>query len=292
MGWKDEKVLEGRSGDAEAAKIGMEPDIQPATVAEMRVLLNELKDAIFAKIEDETGKISKRLDMLAAEMAKNDKQFNFLKSEVDQMGKQVKLIQEEHEVKFDDHEKRLISLEDQTRRSSLRLRNLVEKKGEDLRRILPGWFKELVPTLEIGEEEVERVHRVGGYRGGPTPRDVLLKFSNYFKKEQLMRELRSLGELKFQGVPVQVYNDLCQQTLEWRRSVKPITAELKKRAISYAWGYPVFLRFSYKEKFYKVFSLQQGLELLESLGLGPRDDVSDGSKEEDGEERGAVGGGM
>ncbi|XP_062995510.1 uncharacterized protein LOC134407563 isoform X1 [Elgaria multicarinata webbii] len=274
MGWKDEKVLEGRSGDAEVeeeAELVEEEEAEPyLNLEEFKQILISNNEVLFEGLDRIHEEFINSLDDIINSMAKTEKDVKEVKTEVNQLSKQVDQHEQQlsdHNITFDFHEKRLIQLKDQNRRANIRIKNFPEMQGEDVRKIILRWFKELIPDFLITEMDVYRVHRVAGNRFRATPRDILVKFGNYYKKEQLMKKLRPLVMLKFQDSSVQIYNDLCQQTINWRRSVKPIIAKLKRVGVAYSWGYPVFLRFMRDGKQQRVTSLEQGLELLRSLGM-------------------------
>ncbi|XP_062998931.1 uncharacterized protein LOC134409871 isoform X1 [Elgaria multicarinata webbii] len=237
-------------------------------------VLEELKKLIL----DSTATLSKKMDVneknaaarmgvLADKIAQNDRDIKKLDVEVKALVKKQDVFEKSCEVKFQDQDLKLIQLQDQDRRCNVRIKQFVEEPAEELRKIVLKWFNDMMPDLDIKDCDIERIHRVGGanYRG--STRDILVRFGSYYKKEQVMKKLRSMIMIKYKGKAVQVFNDLCQQTLQWRRSVKQITETLTRNTVRYSWGYPVFLKFSYAGGQHRVTSLEQGKELLKSLGL-------------------------
>uniref|UniRef100_R4GCM2 L1 transposable element RRM domain-containing protein n=1 Tax=Anolis carolinensis TaxID=28377 RepID=R4GCM2_ANOCA len=157
---------------------------------------------------------------------------------------------------------RVINLMDRDRRMNIRIRNFPEINGENpgiLKREMIKWIKEISQT-DCEESWFERIHRVGYKKNTPFPRDILVRFGNFYYKDKIMKVLRGqVSPLKYQGTLIQIFPDLCPETLAWRKSIKRVTTILQSQKIPYSWGYPVHLRFRWRSNNYKITSLDQGL---------------------------------
>uniref|UniRef100_A0A803TTF1 L1 transposable element RRM domain-containing protein n=1 Tax=Anolis carolinensis TaxID=28377 RepID=A0A803TTF1_ANOCA len=101
-------------------------------------------------------------------------------------------------------------------RMNIRIRNLPEINGENpgiLKREMIKWIKEISQT-DCEESWFERIHRVGYKTNTPFPRDILVRFGNFYYKDKIMKVLRGqVSQLKYQGTLIQIFPDLCPETL-------------------------------------------------------------------------------
>lgn len=65
-------------------------------------------------------------------------------------------------------------------------------------------------------------------------------------KEQLMAEAREKRSLNFQGHTHQIFADLSPLTITKCRALKPLLQVLQQQQISYQWGFPFSVKFTYK----------------------------------------------
>ncbi|XP_062978233.1 E3 ubiquitin-protein ligase TRIM41-like isoform X1 [Elgaria multicarinata webbii] len=275
------------SGSDESVKMAERFGTAPTssvTMDELKKLILETKAALSKQIADNEKKAEARMGALADRLAQNERELKEVGVEVKALANKQEVFEKTSEVKSKDQDLQLIRLQDELRRCNVRIKQFVEEPGEDLRKIVLKWFNDMMPGLDLNDSDLERIHRVGGAKYKGSSRNLLVKFGSYYKKELVMKKLRAMAVIKYKGKAVQVFNDLCQQTLQWRRSVKQITETLTKNAVRYGWGYPVFLKFSYAGSDYRVTSLEQGRELLKRLGLMKNGSVGAG------EENGAVAG--
>lgn len=56
-----------------------------------------------------------------------------------------------------------------------------------------------------------------------------------------MRKVREAATLEFDGVTLSFFPDLARETLERRRTLKPLTEKLCEASINYSWEFPAAL---------------------------------------------------
>ncbi|KAK9395680.1 L1TD1: LINE-1 type transposase domain-containing protein 1, partial [Crotalus adamanteus] len=160
---------------------------------------------------------------------------------------------------------------DHQHRSNLCIRGYLEKSEENEAKLIQAvldWATSILPDVPFTRYDIDAIHRVGPKRlGRKLPRDIVVQLWSYAKKEQLMRKLRNMSSVMFGGHQIQVFPDLCNETLQWRREMHQVCQILKKNNINYSWGYPVLLRFSYGGRFYRVETNEEALEKLRELGI-------------------------
>ena len=181
-----------------------------------------------------------------------EKELTSAQSKIQQNELQVK----QHDIKFEQIEKDLIDIRDRQRRQNVRVRFWPEMPNESpkkLRDNMLKWLRGISQDIEWKSEDIERIHRVSFRKQSKSTRDIIMRIANQYKKETLMRIAReSPGQLKMEGTSIQLFNDLCPQTIEWRKSMKLCTSKLRDAGIRYSWGYPVCLKFQWKRKWHKI----------------------------------------
>ncbi|CAH2284610.1 Hypothetical predicted protein [Pelobates cultripes] len=69
-------------------------------------------------------------------------------------------------------------------------------------------------------------------------RDVIVRFQNGPDRQAFLMSLWNKSPYDFEGHTLTFYPDLSRATLEWRRSLKPLTTELVRHNIPYKWSSP------------------------------------------------------
>lgn len=129
-------------------------------------------------------------------------------------------------------------------------------------------MKDLLPDISPHQMEIDRVHRaLTAPRPDGLPRDILVKPHFYRIKEKIMKEPRTRGDLTMLGHTIQLFGDISQVTIQKRRSLKPLLANLINRQIKYCWSFPFRLSFTYKGESHFFTNFQSGEEFLLDLGL-------------------------
>lgn len=128
-------------------------------------------------------------------------------------------------------------------RGNLRLRGIPEAIT-DLTSTAMSLFQELVPGLPIDRLEFDRIHRtLGSKKADGPPRYIVIKFTCYCTKEDLLRVARDKPDLVFQGNRYHIFADLSQSTIMKRRQMKQYTSALLAHQIRYRWGFLFKLSF-------------------------------------------------
>ncbi|CAH2327899.1 Hypothetical predicted protein [Pelobates cultripes] len=189
-----------------------------STLKELRRDVQELEDRmthVEQKMEDQTA-------------AHND-----VADQVQHMQQQLEYTQ-----------RKVMDLEDRSRRQNLRLRGIPEEvKQPDLHAFLIGYFKELAPDLPAEVLLLDRYHRVQKPTFLPqdTPRDVLTHLHYFLVKEALLQATRGGRDLPQKYKHIKLFTDLSAATLQKRKEFKDVTEALRQNNVQYRWGYPIRL---------------------------------------------------
>ncbi|KAJ7329220.1 hypothetical protein JRQ81_015394 [Phrynocephalus forsythii] len=130
-----------------------------------------------------------------------------------------------------------------------------------------AWLNSILPQHHLVEADIERVNFIGNAKGGVS-RPILIRFTSYAIKEQLLSTIRASPELlKRDDRIVQVYQDISRESFEWRKTMKPVTSALRKHNYKYNWGFPIFLKVWKGPTLHKMYSLEEGEQLLKAWNI-------------------------
>ncbi|KAJ7303172.1 hypothetical protein JRQ81_012105, partial [Phrynocephalus forsythii] len=198
------------------------------------------------------------------------KNFDQRVTQVEKLAKQNEDVIQKQQKGLEEINKKVIYLEDSSRRSNIKIMNFALKKRDNLKEEVISWINTIMKSQFVREEDVERVHFLGSPQIQHRP--IILKFLNYAKKEEFMRVIRSKPELlSYNGTSVQVYQDLSYATSQWRKKMQPVTAVLIKNNLKYSWGFPVFIKIWKDGILHKIYSPEEGEHLLAAWGLSQED---------------------
>ncbi|KAJ7320134.1 hypothetical protein JRQ81_019645 [Phrynocephalus forsythii] len=234
---------------------------------EHKEAIRQLQKTLMGAIGELKGIIQKneqKLEQQISDLKEDNKSFKELvTNQMKEMDIKVDRVQEqarmntkriyEQEKQTKKLDKKTVYLEDHSRWQNLRLRGIPKNlsEGKELTEIILQWVQKVLPEIQWTWFDLERCHRVGRRNLKGPPRDILICFFNFRKKQELMNVLRLKPELlKIQDTAIQAFNDLSEQTIAWRREMKLITTILDK-SIKYSWGYPVFIVIYYKDQVYR-----------------------------------------
>lgn len=162
---------------------------------------------------------------------------------------------------------KLEDYENHARRSNLHIRGIPETIT-DLNSTITALFQELIPGIPLERLEMDRVHRaLMPKKTDGHPRDIIAKFHFYRTKEQLLTAAREKEALTFQGHNYQLFSDLSQLTISKRHAMKPLLMELQRHKITYQWGFPFSIRFSYQGSRHTCSSPKELQKALQDLHL-------------------------
>ena len=124
------------------------------------------------------------------------------------------------------------------------------------------WINSIMNSQHVAEEDIEIIHFVGNPRN-KRPRRIILKFFKYAKKEQFLEVTKEKPELLvYRSNSIQVYQDLSNESIQRRKTMNPITSILIKNGQRYNWGHPVFLKIWKNGVLFRIFSFEEGKDLL------------------------------
>ncbi|CAH2304902.1 Hypothetical predicted protein [Pelobates cultripes] len=69
---------------------------------------------------------------------------------------------------------------------------------------------------------------------------------------------------------IKIFADLSADTLQFRKSMAPITSTLREHNLNYRWGFPAKLLISHQGAIHAIMTLQQGAQKLGDWGLPNR----------------------
>ncbi|KAJ7345185.1 hypothetical protein JRQ81_001135 [Phrynocephalus forsythii] len=213
--------------------------------------------------------LSQEIQKVQAEVSKNRTELKKLADEV----KHVQILATKnkkdiatHEEEIDSLQRKLIYMEDYSRRSNLKLINFELQDKREMKKEILAWFNSSLPQ-QLVERAIERVHYIGNAKGGVS-RPILIRFTSYAIKEQLMSTIRAKPELlKRDARIVQVYQDISRESFEWRKTMKPVTSALRKHNFKYNWGFPIFLKVWKGSTLHTIYSLEEGEQLLKAWNI-------------------------
>uniref|UniRef100_A0A8D2IUB1 Uncharacterized protein n=1 Tax=Varanus komodoensis TaxID=61221 RepID=A0A8D2IUB1_VARKO len=150
-------------------------------------------------------------------------------------------------IKIDQVSKSGIEIQDRQQRPNLCLTGYPEDGNENDKLIQSYWIglnpffqmsylqhMILMQCIELAHEELEEKHQ------------------------------ENMTSIMIEGYQIQVFPDLCTETLQWRRYMFQDCQILKKNTIIYSWGFPIFGGFSYNGKYYSVDTKE---EVLKRTGM-------------------------
>ncbi|CAH2291907.1 Hypothetical predicted protein [Pelobates cultripes] len=112
-------------------------------------------------------------------------------------------------------------------------------------------------------------HRITGPATGiqrPT-RDIILRFQQGQDRTAFMAAVRHITPLRFEDHDLTFYPDLSKATMEWRRSLRPLTQALAASKTPYKWGSPRCLLITRETGIVKVREASEIPSILLQMGV-------------------------
>lgn len=122
------------------------------------------------------------------------------------------------------------------RRKNLRIRGLPESSQTgNVTDIIRKIFNPILEKEESNPIKIERVHKLRRPQGLLTesPRDIIVRFENWEEKKQIWKNLRGKPPIEYEEKTIQIFQDLSQETLRRRRTLKPLLKILQDQEIQY-----------------------------------------------------------
>lgn len=167
---------------------------------------------------------------------------------------------------------RLLDLENSHRFKNLKFRAIPEKAEDntELTCFMASWLATEL-ALENGVAPmIERAYRQGSRtnrKNNTNPRDIVVRFADERTRNKILKEANSRGSLTYQRTNISVFPDLSAETLQRRRELKPITANLREAKIPYRWISHYRLSVLHSGKAIQATDMASGCELLARIGI-------------------------
>ncbi|CAH2292842.1 Hypothetical predicted protein [Pelobates cultripes] len=119
---------------------------------------------------------------------------------------------------------RVDALDDYHKCKNLKLRGIAETvEDEELPHFVRRLLTTLLPQRQVKSLPIESCHQLPTLNKTPAgvPRDVLICFSSFRDKKQVLETLRTQSAIQFETSSLTALQDLCQSTLEWSQAYMP-----------------------------------------------------------------------
>lgn len=161
--------------------------------------------------------------------------------------------------------KKMADAEDRNRRNNLKVRGIPESiQQSDLAKYMRDLILHFLPECDKQHLILDRTHRLPKPKGIPEhlPRDVITRVHFFHIKEDFLKAIRMQQPLPNPYSKIQVFPDLSQATLQWRKQLLHVTLALRQQSIQYRWGFPQKLLVHRDGQLFVLHSVKEGEELL------------------------------
>lgn len=154
---------------------------------------------------------------------------------------------------------------------NLKFRGLQEKieDGTGLYTFMTRWLAGVLKLKDRGPLFLTQAYRVGRLNvpNRPMPRDVIVTFVDVCTKNKVLDMARDTGYVLYKDECIHVYKDLAPEALAKKGEFKEILAILRDMNIWHRWASPIKLQLFYKGKTHFIKMEEEGLDLLQALGV-------------------------
>lgn len=212
-------------------RVEQQNTVQLPTKTDMERMFAALENSLkteMAVIHKDMGHMLERVEKVEKKTDFHAKMIKELKGEI----KTLKLEHKEQAYRAEDQENR-------DRRKNLRIRGLPEpSQTENLKEVIGRVFNPIILKEESNEIKIERVHRIRRPQGMSIdiPRDIIVRFESWEVKNHIWRNLKGKSPITFEGKEIQIFQDLSQETLRRRRTLKPLLKILQEQEIQLQLG--------------------------------------------------------
>ncbi|CAH2224107.1 Hypothetical predicted protein [Pelobates cultripes] len=137
---------------------------------------------------------------------------------------------------------------------------------------IPHLFQRFLTQLFSAKQA--KLMTVGGCYRLPAPpasagvhRDVIIRFQNGPDKQAFMTAIRNKSPYSFEEHQLAFFPDLSRATLDWTRTLRPLTLELTIHKVPYRWGAPRSLLILHESGTLKVLEASDIPSTLQKIGL-------------------------
>lgn len=223
----------------------------PATDSSDPTLKDVMKTltAIQASLEQKMDTISIEVNLIRADLSKNNEKVCQLEVNTASLQDDVATLQKEvHDLKQNQatQERKLDEYEGRMRRKNIRLLGVPEKsEGQTPERFVEELIRKHLKPDDLSDFfVVERAHRMpsGRWRPGMQPRPMIAKILNYRDRDAILRQARESAALRYDNATISIFLDFTQMVQKQRRNFQSIKRTLRDKGVKYAMLYPAKLR--------------------------------------------------
>lgn len=143
--------------------------------------------------------------------------------------------------------RKLIDLENRSRRSNIKITGLPEKaeKGNPTQ-FVAEFLPQLLGTSNFpGGLKLDRAHRIGAQPPSARPRTMIVKIHHFPEKEKILKLARLQSPLSLNGVRISIYPFFSPEVSEQRRAFDGAKKKLRDAGIKHGLLFPARLIFSH-----------------------------------------------
>lgn len=221
-------------------------DLQEKKLLEgMKEACNSMSDNLKSFLRVELNDIKRKISDLKRDMQDVNQKIHHLESKNVETDKVVKGLKEQNR----EMQASITTLECKALENCVRLRGVVEEKGEDIVETITGLFaKYLGKRSEDVAANLDSVYKVNSnfVTQNKLPRDVVAQFPAKKMKEEIITKSYK-NPLELEGQSIRILRELPRKAIESRKTFKPLTEKLKKLKIRFRWKIPVGVSFFFKK---------------------------------------------
>ncbi|CAH2295715.1 Hypothetical predicted protein [Pelobates cultripes] len=252
MSLPDLRELESLTRRKQAAKLSDRKSGAPVTEATIKTLLDELRRNIATDISAFREEISG----VSALLHDMEQELSTLKSEQ---------AQKQH---------RMAAMEEQRWWKNVKVSNLPDTvPTAEIPHLIQRLLTQLISAKQMTLDSCYRLTAPLASTTG-VHRDVIICFHNGPDNQAFMTTIRNKLPYTFEDDQLTFFPDLSRATLDWRRSLRPLTSELTKHKVPYRWGAPRSLLIPHESRTLKVLEDTEIPSTLLKIRLS---DTSEGS---------------
>lgn len=208
----------------------------------------ELRAAISTDFKSAISSLESKLDTIQAKVDDHDKRVISLENHANEASDQIRALEAscismaEAIAKL---QAKVLDLEGRSRRNNIRIFGLPEAIESGSRPT--DFFAELLVEV-LGEKvltsapELDRAHRALKRGTRDKPRSVVMCFHKFQTRDLVVREARSLrGTLQYRGTPIQIFEDYSPEVLDMRSEYRDVMKDLYNLNLKPSLLYPAKL---------------------------------------------------
>lgn len=267
-------------GEKEEAEWQLALNLQEKKLLEgMKEVCNSMSDNLKSFLSVELNDIKREINSLKKEMQDANQRIGHLESKKIETNKVVNNLREQNKKM----QASITALECKASDNSLRLRGVIEEKGEDIAEIISGLFAEYLAKLyEEVALNLNSVYRVNSKFAVQNllPRDAVVQFTNKKMKKEIIS--KSFKEpLELEGKSIKVLKELPKKVIDSRKTFRPLSDKLKKMKIRFKWEIPIGVSFFFKGKRKIVTNKEEMWEITKEFEKEATNNAAE--REEEGE---------